>query len=308
MIHKTVIIGSGPAGYTAAIYAARANLAPVIFTGDQPGGQLMTTNEVENFPGYPNGTTGPEMMEDLEKQAKRFGAEVIHESIAKVDFATGKNHHDVWTGTGKCYHATTIIIATGASANYLGLDSEEKLMNKGVSACAVCDGFFYRGKRVGVVGGGDTACEEAIYLANLCPEVHLFVRRDVLRASKIMQDRITSVENIEIHWNTEVHEVLGEEEVDGVKLYSKSNKSYRELPLEGLFIAIGHTPNTEIFSSHLSLDDQGYISLVDGSTNAGVTGVFACGDVADKTYRQAITAAGTGCQAALDAERFLAEQ
>lgn len=304
-IRKTIIIGSGPAGYTAAIYTGRANLDPLLITGIQPGGQLITTNEVENFPGYPKGIDGPAMMEDFRMQAERFGTEVIQDSVAKVDFNTGQGYHSVWTENGQHYKALTIIISTGAAANYLGLVSENRLMNKGVSACAVCDGFFFRGKEVGVVGGGDTACEEAIYLANLCPTVHLFVRRDELRASKIMQERVFKKENIQIYWNTEVQEVVGDDEVSGVKLLKNTTKEEIEIVLEGLFIAIGHKPTTQLFKDYLELDDQGYIIIDPESSHTGVEGVFACGDVADKVYRQAVTAAGAGCKAALDAERYL---
>lgn len=302
---KTIIIGSGPAGYTAAIYTGRANLKPLLITGIQPGGQLITTNEVENFPGYPKGTDGPAMMEDFREQAERFGTEVIQDSVAKVDFNTGQGYHSVWTENGQQYDAFAIIVSTGAAANYLGLDSEKRFMNKGVSACAVCDGFFFRGKVVGVVGGGDTACEEAIYLANLCPTVYLFVRRDELRASKIMQERMFKKLNIEIYWNTEVQEVVGEKEVSGVRLLKNTTKVETEISLEGLFIAIGHQPTTELFRDYLDLDEKGYIVIAPGSSHTSVEGVFASGDVADKVYRQAITAAGAGCKAALDAERYL---
>lgn len=304
-IHKTLIIGSGPAGYTAAIYAGRANLEPVILTGNKPGGQLLTTNEVENFPGYPQGIDGPTMMEDFRNQAERFGTEVIQDSAARVDFKTGQGYHSVWTENGLHLNAHTIIISTGAEARYLGLESEGRLMNKGVSACAVCDGFFFRGKVVGIVGGGDTACEEAVYLANLCPTVHMFVRRDMLRASKIMQERVFQKSNIKVYWNTEVQEVRGTDEVTGLLLHNNVTEEEFELTLEGLFIAIGHQPKTELFRDQLELDDQGYIVVDPGSTQTGVGGVFACGDVVDKVYRQAITAAGAGCKAALDAERYL---
>jgi thioredoxin reductase (NADPH) len=305
MTYKTLIIGSGPAGYTAAIYAARANLQPLLLTGNDPGGQLITTTEVENFPGYPKGTQGADMMDDFRLQAERFGTEIVYDSVTRVDFKTGKGYHDVWTANGEHHQASTVIISTGATANYLGLESEQRLINKGVSACAICDGFFFRGKKVGVVGGGDTACEEATYLANLCPEVHLFVRRDELRASSIMQKRLFETKNIEIHWNSEIGEVLGDDKVTAVKVIKNTDGTETELSLDGLFIAIGHKPNTELFSDFLTLDEQGYIILTPGSTKTGVDGVFACGDVADKVYRQAVTAAGTGCSAALDAERYL---
>lgn len=300
-----IIIGSGPAGYTSAIYAARANLKPLLITGILSGGQLMTTNEVENFPGYPKGTDGPSMMEDFRAQAERFGTEVITDSVVKVDFDTGQHFHTVWTDNRQRYEAYTVIIATGAAAKYLGLESESFYMNKGVSACAVCDGFFYRGKIVGVVGGGDTACEEAIYLANLCPTVHLFVRRDELRASKIMQERVQKAGNVTVHWNSEIQEVVGQEEVSAVLVIKNTTGELSTIGLEGLFIAIGHKPSTELFRNFLELDRQGYIQVSPGSTHTGVPGIFACGDVEDKVYRQAITAAGAGCKAALDAERYL---
>ncbi|MGB3212910.1 MAG: thioredoxin-disulfide reductase [Desulforhopalus sp.] len=304
---KTLIIGSGPAGYTAAIYAARANLAPLLITGKEPGGQLITTNEVENFPGYPKGTDGPTMMEDFREQAERFGTEVILDCVAEVDFNTGKGYHSVWTENGQYHNAYTIIISTGAAAKYLGLESEKRLMNKGVSACAICDGFFFRDKVVGVVGGGDTACEEAIYLANLCPTVHMFVRRDELRASKIMQERVFKTPKIQIYWNTEVQEVLGEDLVSGVRIKNNLTRAALNISLEGLFIAIGHQPRTGLFKEYLETDDQGYIITSPESSHTKVQGVFACGDVTDKVYRQAITAAGAGCKAALDAERYLTE-
>jgi thioredoxin reductase (NADPH) len=304
-IHKVLIIGSGPAGYTAAIYAGRANLRPLLFTGNQPGGQLITTTEVENFPGYPNGTDGPAMMDDFRMQAERFGTEVFQESIGKVDFKTGKGYHTVWAEDGQQYNTLTVIISTGAAANYLGLESEKRLVNKGVSACAVCDGFFFRGAVVGVVGGGDTACEEAIYLANLCPQVHMFVRRGELRASKIMQERVFKKSNIKIYWNTVVKEVLGEDKVTGIRIANTLTKEESEIVLEGLFMAIGHTPSTGLFHDYLQLDAQGYIIVSPNSSHTNIAGVFACGDVADKVYRQAITAAGAGCKAALDAERYL---
>lgn len=303
-----VIIGSGPAGYTAAIYAARANMKPVLYTGREPGGQLMITNDVENFPGYPNGVMGPEMMMDLEKQALRFDTEVnTGVMIEKVDFSGGV--HKLWTDAGDEIHAHSVIIATGASARYLGLESERNYMNKGVSACAVCDGFFYRGKEVGIVGGGDSACEEANYLSKMCPVVHMFVRRDELRASKIMQERVLNNDKIKIYWNTEVKEVLGNgEEVTGLSLYNNKEKTDSEVQVAGFFVAIGHTPNTSIFKDWLEMDNTGYLVTQAGSTHTNVAGVFASGDAQDKDYRQAITAAGTGCMAALDAERYLADQ
>lgn len=304
-IHKTLIIGSGPAGYTAAIYASRANLEPTLFTGREPGGQLISTTEVENFPGYPQGIDGTAMMEDFRLQAERFGTKVIYSTIAKVDFATGNGYHSVWTEDDKEYHTHTVIIATGAAANYLGLESERRLLNKGVSACAVCDGFFFKNLVVGVVGGGDTACEDATYLAKLCPTVHLFVRRDELRATMIMQQRLFATKNVLIHWNTEVQEVLGDEAVNGVRVVNNTNYQTAVIELGGLFIAIGHTPRTELFKAYLQTDDFGYIITQSSTSRTDVAGVFACGDAMDKVYRQAVTAAGTGCRAALDAERYL---
>ena len=305
---KCLIIGSGPAGYTAAIYASRANMEPVLYTGKEPGGQLMITTDVENFPGYPKGIMGPEMMEDFRNQAARFGTE-IHTGVMidKVDFSGPV--HKAWTEGGEEIHAHSVVIATGASAKWLGLDSEKRLMNKGVSACAVCDGFFFRGQEVSVVGGGDTAAEEALYLSKLCPKVHLFVRRDELRASKIMQERIEKAENVEVHWNTEIEEILGDEGVTGVRLINNKTKENSELSLGAVFIAIGHKPNTDIFKEWLPTDETGYL-IVDqpGTSKTKIPGVFVSGDAADKVYRQAITAAGTGCMAALDAERYLAEE
>ena len=306
--HKCIIIGSGPAGYTAAIYAARANMNPILFTGPEPGGQLTTTTEVENFPGYPNGITGPEMMEEFRQQAERFGTEVRYEIISKVDFNTGENYHKLWTESGEELQAYTVIISTGASAKYLGLESEQRLMNKGVSACAVCDGFFFRGKEVAVVGGGDTAAEEATYLAKLCPKVHMLVRRDELRASSIMQQRVFNTENIIVHWNTEAEEILGEESVNGVRVVNNKTGEKTVLPVEGFFVAIGHKPNTDIFKGFLDMDETGYLITKPGTTHTNIPGVFASGDAQDKVYRQAVTAAGTGCMAALDVERWLAEK
>ena len=303
---KCVIIGSGPAGYTAAIYAARAGLNPVLYTGQQPGGQLMITTDVENYPGYPEGVLGPKMMEDFKAQAERFDTDIRYELITKVDF-TGPVHK-LWTESGHEIHAHTVIIATGASAKWLGLESEQRLMNKGVSACAVCDGFFFRGMEVAVVGGGDTAAEEASYLAKICPKVHLLVRRDEMRASKIMQQRVMNTENIIIHWNTETKEILGEEEVEGVRVFNNKTGEESVLPVKGFFVAIGHKPNTEIFKDWLDMDDTGYLVTQPGSSKMNVEGVFASGDAQDKVYRQAVTAAGTGCMAALDAERYLTEK
>lgn len=302
---KCVIIGSGPAGYTAAIYAARAGLNPVLFTGKEPGGQLMITTDVDNFPGYPAGIMGPEMMEDFRKQAERFGTEIRYELITGVDF-TGPVHI-LTTESGINIEANTVIISTGATAKWLGLDSEKRLMNKGVSACAVCDGFFFRGMDVAVVGAGDTAAEEASYLAKLCPKVHLIVRRNEMRASKIMQERVKNTPNIVIHWNTETVEILGENETEAVRVKNNVNGLEEVIPVKGFFVAIGHQPNTSIFEKWLSMDSSGYLIAQQGSTKTDIPGVFVSGDAADKVYRQAITAAGTGCMAALDAERYLVE-
>lgn len=301
---KVLIIGSGPAGYTAAIYAARAGLKPILYTGGQPGGQLTTTNDVENFPGYPEGINGPQMMMDLQKQAERFGTEVNYGLVTSVDFSgyplkvTVDEKNEILAGS--------VIIATGATAKYLGIPSEEKYNNRGVSACAVCDGYFYRGKDVAVVGAGDSAAEEATYLANLCTKVHLIVRRDEMRASRIMQQRVMKTPNIEIHWNTETDEILGNDNgVTGVRLLNNKTGEKTEIAVEGFFLAIGHKPNTEIFKDFISMDETGYIQVVPGTSKTNVEGVFAVGDAADKVYRQAITAAGTGCMGALDAEKFL---
>jgi thioredoxin reductase (NADPH) len=302
---KVLIIGSGPAGYTAAIYAARAGLKPVLYTGAQPGGQLTITNDVENFPGYPNGINGPEMMIDLQKQAERFGTKVSYGMVTSVDFSgyplkvTVDEKDEVTAGS--------VIIATGATAKYLGIPSEEKFNNKGVSACAVCDGFFYRGKEVAVVGAGDSAAEEATYLANLCTKVHLLVRREEMRASKIMQQRVLKTANIQIHWNTETDEILGDDNgVTGVRVVNNKTGEKNIIPIQGFFLAIGHQPNTGIFKQYIDMDETGYIKVIPGTTRTNVEGVFAVGDAADRIYRQAITAAGTGCMGALDAEKFLA--
>lgn len=302
---KVLIIGSGPAGYTAAIYAARAGLKPVLYTGAQPGGQLTITNDVENFPGYPNGINGPEMMIDLQKQAERFGTKVLYGMVTAVDFSSYPLR--VTVDEKDEITAASVIIATGATAKYLGIPSEEKFNNKGVSACAVCDGFFYRGKDVAVVGAGDSAAEEATYLANLCTKVHLLVRREEMRASKIMQQRVLRTPNIEIHWNTETDEILGDDNgVTGVRVVNNKTGERNILPIQGFFLAIGHQPNTAIFKDYIDMDETGYIKVVPGTTKTNVEGVFAVGDAADKIYRQAITAAGTGCMGALDAEKFLA--
>ena len=303
---KVLIIGSGPAGYTAAIYAGRAGLSPLLYTGAQPGGQLTTTTEVENFPGYPNGIDGPAMMMELQKQAERFGTKVDFGMVTSVDFKTYP--FKVTVDESKELTADSIIISTGASAQYLGLPSEEKFLNKGVSACAVCDGYFYKGLEVAVVGGGDSAAEEASYLSQLCPKVYLLVRRDELRASSIMQKRVMGKENIEILWNTEAEEVLGDETVEAIRVVNNKTGEKRELPVKGFFVAIGHQPNTQIFKGSIDMDDTGYINVQPGTTKTNIPGVFAAGDVADKHYRQAVTAAGTGCMAALDAEKFLAEK
>ena len=305
---NTLIIGSGPAGYTAAIYAARADLKPVIYTGLEPGGQLTTTTDVDNFPGYPKGIDGPTMMNELKEQAERFGTEVITDFISKVEFSKNKGGlHKVFSQDGTTIEAKTIIICTGASAKYLGLPSEQKLIGGGVSACAVCDGFFYKNQDVAVVGGGDTAAEEATYLAKICSKVTMIVRKDHLRASKAMQNRIKKYPNISILYNHEVEEVIGGSIVEGVKTINNLTKEMIELKVTGLFLAIGHTPNTEIFQGKIEMDKSGYIITQPKSTITNVPGVFAAGDVQDKEYRQAITAAGSGCMAALDAERYLQE-
>lgn len=306
---KCLIIGSGPAGYTAAIYAARANMNPVLYQGTQPGGQLTTTNEVENFPGYPEGVTGPEMMVQLQAQAQRFGTDVRDGWVTKVDFSGPI--HKVWVNETKEIHAETIIISTGASAKYLGLESEQHYLKLGggVSACAVCDGFFYRNQEVVIVGAGDSACEEAHYLSKLCKKVTMLVRSDKFRASKIMAERVQKTENIEILMNTETHEVLGDGQVvTGVRAKNRATGALIEIAATGFFVAIGHKPNTDIFADYISLDETGYIINVPGSSKTNVQGVFVAGDAADHVYRQAITAAGTGCMAALDAERYIASK
>lgn len=301
---QVLIIGSGPAGYTAAIYAARAGLKPVLYTGGQPGGQLTITNDVENFPGYPNGVNGPEMMVDLQKQAERFGTKINYGLVTSVDFSGWP--HKVVVDEKHEIIAETVIIATGATAKYLGIPSEETYANKGVSACAVCDGYFYRGKEVAVVGAGDSAAEESTYLAKLVSKVHLIVRRDEMRASKIMQQRVINTPNIEIHWNTETEEILGNgNEVTGVRLFNNKTSEKKDISIQGFFLAIGHKPNTDIFKGYIDMDETGYIKVLPGSTKTNIEGVFAVGDAADKVYRQAITAAGTGCMGALDAEKFL---
>lgn len=303
---KCLIIGSGPAGYTAAIYAARAGLNPVLYQGNQPGGQLTITNDVENYPGYPDGIMGPQMMVDFQKQAERFGASVRTGFVEKVEFKGPP--HTIYVDNGDVLTAETVIISTGASAKWLGIESEQRLNGKGVSACAVCDGFFFRGQEVVIVGGGDTACEEASYLSKLCSKVYMLVRRDQMRASTIMQERVKRQKNIEILWNTETVEVLGAEEVEGVLVRDTVTGKQREIKAQGFFVAIGHEPNTKIFKGLLDMDENGYIITDKGSTRTNVPGVFASGDAQDHVYRQAVTAAGTGCMAALDAERFLAEK
>lgn len=301
--HHCIIIGSGPAGYTAAIYAARAGMQPLMYTGTEPGGQLTLTSEVENFPGYPQGILGPEMMEDLRKQAERFGTILRYERIEKVDFTGPK--HKLISEADLELEADAVIIATGASAKWLGLPSEKTFMNKGVSACAVCDGFFFRGKDVAVVGGGDTATEEAIYLSKLCKTVHLIVRKDELRASKIMQERVLNTPNITVLWNTETIEIKGESGVSAVTVKNNKTGELHDLAVTGFFVAIGHKPNTDIFKGWLDMDESGYLIAVPGTSKTKIPGVFVSGDAQDKVYRQAVTAAGSGCMAALDAERYL---
>lgn len=301
-----LIIGSGPAGYTAALYAARANLKPVLYQGLQPGGQLTITTEVENYPGYPDGIQGPEMMVHFEKQAARMGADIRYGLATRVDFS--KKPLKVWFDEDKLIEADAVIIATGASAKWLGLESEQRLNGYGVSACAVCDGFFFRGKEVAIIGGGDTAAEEALYLSKLCPKVHMLVRRDEMRASKVMQQRVKQTPQIKMYWNSEPDEVLGETKVEGVRIKNIKTGELQTVPVSGFFVAIGHQPNSDIFKGWIDMDDTGYIKTQAGSSKTNIEGVFAAGDVQDKIYRQAVTAAGTGCMAALDAERYLSAQ
>ena len=298
-----LIIGSGPAGYTAAIYAARANMKPVLYQGIQPGGQLTITTEVENYPGYAEGIQGPEMMVDFEKQAVRMGADIRYGLVTKVDFLEAP--YKVWVDEEKLILADAVIISTGASAKWLGLPSEQRLNGYGVSACAVCDGFFFKGKEVAIVGAGDTAAEEALYLSKMCSKVHMLIRKSAMKASKIMQDRVIKAENIEIHWDTDTEEVLGEKKVEAIRIKNNKTNEVSILPVSAFFVAIGHTPNSIIFNGWVDMDEAGYICTIPGTCKTNVEGVFASGDVQDKIYRQAVTAAGSGCMAALDAERYL---
>ncbi len=298
-----LIIGSGPAGYTAAIYAARANMKPLLYQGIQPGGQLTITTEVENYPGFPEGIQGPELMVHFEKQAARMGADIRYGLATKVDFSCSPKK--VWIDDEKLIEADAVIISTGASAKWLGLPSEERLNGFGVSACAVCDGFFFKGKEVAIVGAGDTAAEEAHYLSKMCTTVHMFVRKDQMRASKVMQDRVLNTPNIKVYFNTETEEVLGEKTVQGVRIKNTKEGTTQEIPVSAFFVAIGHQPNSDIFKPFLTMDETGYIQTEPGTTKTSIEGVFAAGDVQDKNYRQAVTAAGSGCMAALDAERYL---
>jgi thioredoxin reductase (NADPH) len=298
-----LIIGSGPAGYTAAIYASRANLKPVLYQGIQPGGQLTITTEVENYPGYANGVQGPEMMVDFEKQAHRMGADIRYGLATKVDFSS--QPYKVQIDEEKWIEADSVIIATGASAKWLGLESEQRLNGYGVSACAVCDGFFFRGKEVAIVGAGDTAAEEALYLSKLCTTVHMLIRKDAMRASKVMQDRVFNAPNIKVYWNADTEEIIGGKNVTAVKIKNNKTGVSQEIPVSGFFVAIGHQPNSDIFKDWLDMDEAGYIKTIPGTSKTNIEGVFASGDVQDKIYRQAVTAAGSGCMAALDAERYL---
>ncbi|MDP3927453.1 MAG: thioredoxin-disulfide reductase [Bacteroidota bacterium] len=302
---ECLIVGSGPAGYTAAIYAARADMKPVMYAGMQPGGQLTITTDVENYPGYPDGIMGPEMMELFRKQAERFGTDIRYGMITSVDFS-GKAPFKLIADETHEIHAETVIIATGASAKWLGIPSEEKLNGRGVSACAVCDGFFFKGKDVAIVGAGDTACEEASYLAKICSKVYMIVRRNEFRASKAMQNRVLATPNIEVLFDSETDEILGETKVEGARIKNRKTGEMRHIDISGFFVAIGHQPNTGIFKDYLTMDETGYLITVPGTSKTNVEGVFACGDAQDKVYRQAVTAAGSGCMAALDAERYLA--
>ena len=298
-----LIIGSGPAGYTAAIYAARANMKPVLYQGIQPGGQLTITTEVENYPGYPDGIQGPEMMINFEKQSVRMGADIRYGMATKVDFSV--QPYRVEIDEENWIEADAVIISTGASAKWLGIESEQRLNGFGVSACAVCDGFFFRGKEVAIVGAGDTAAEEALYLSKLCTHVHMIVRRDAMRASKVMQDRVLNAPNITVYWNSETDEILGEHKVEGVRIKNTKDNTMQEVAIGGFFVAIGHKPNSDIFKGFIDMDETGYIQTIPGTSKTNLEGVFAAGDVQDKNYRQAVTAAGSGCMAALDAERYL---
>jgi thioredoxin reductase (NADPH) len=298
-----LIIGSGPAGYTAAIYAARANMKPVLYQGIQPGGQLTITTEVENYPGYPDGVQGPEMMVHFEKQAARMGADIRFGLATKVDFSAPP--FKVWIDEEKLVEADAVIIATGASAKWLGLESEQRLNGFGVSACAVCDGFFFRGKEVAIVGAGDTAAEEALYLSKLCSTVHMFIRRHEMRASKVMQERVQRTPNIKMYWNAITDEILGESKVEAVRIKNVKSGEKQTIPITGFFVAIGHQPNSDIFKGWLDMDEAGYLKTIPGTSKTNIEGIFAAGDVQDKIYRQAVTAAGSGCMAALDAERYL---
>ena len=307
-VEKTscLIIGSGPAGYTAAIYASRANLKPVLYQGIQPGGQLTITTDVENYPGYPDGIQGPEMMVDFEKQAARMGADIRYGLATNVDFSSHPLKVEI--DEEKWIEADSVIISTGASAKWLGIESEQRLNGYGVSACAVCDGFFFKGKEVAIVGAGDTAAEEALYLSKICSHVHMIVRRHEMRASKVMQERVLKTANIKIYWDSEIDEVLGEKKVEGIRIANNKTGEKQEIVLSAFFVAIGHTPNSNIFKGWLDMDDAGYLKTVPGTSKTNVSGVFASGDVQDKIYRQAVTAAGSGCMAALDAERYLSEK
>lgn len=298
-----LIIGSGPAGYTAAIYAARANMKPVLYQGIQPGGQLTITTEVENYPGYPDGIQGPEMMEHFEKQAARMGTDIRYGLATNVDFS--KNPFEIEIDEEKWIAADAVIISTGASAKWLGIESEQRLNGYGVSACAVCDGFFFKGKEVAIVGAGDTAAEEALYLSKICSKVHMLIRKETMRASKIMQERVLATPNIEVYWNSETDEILGDTKVEGVRIFNNVTKEKKEIPVSAFFVAIGHQPNSNIFKGWLDMDEAGYLLTTPGTSKTNIEGVFAAGDVQDKIYRQAVTAAGSGCMAALDAERYL---
>jgi thioredoxin reductase (NADPH) len=303
---KLLIVGSGPAGYTAAIYAARANMKPLMYQGIQPGGQLMITTDVENYPGYPEGIMGPQMMQDFEKQAARMGTDIRYGMVTKVDGSS--RPFKVTIDEEKIIEADSVIMATGASAKWLGLESETRLNGSGVSACAVCDGFFFKGKEVAIVGAGDTAAEEALYLSKLCPTVHMFVRRDEMRASAVMADRVAATDNIKVYWNTETDEVLGDKKVEGVRVKNNKTGDLTEIAVDAFFVAIGHKPNSDLLKGMVDMDDAGYVITTPGTSKTKAEGLFCCGDLQDKIYRQAVTAAGSGCQAALDAERWLSEK